>query len=822
MPESIRNVKFIFSSIFPTSPLIGKQRPKELRKWRVNYESRSKFKMVGRRSISSPPPNLFKLSSSRSIQLRSTSGIRASSEALNKKIQSISTMTANLTSLRSSSSSDSEVDSCSKSCIKAYANLKEEYDSLTSNYKSQVSDKSKAGLGYKEITYDSFVNSSEILEKRENKSNKGYHEVPLPFTGNYMPLKCDLRLIDEHFESVSVDVISNIAPSDVKTVNHKGVSSKVKPKLVRMNNFSPPIIEDWHSDDESEEQISPTVKIVKPSIEKIKSVKTARETVENEESPKQHKHHPRGNQKNWNNLMFQRLEILTRSGKINTAGASVNTADRLVNTTGSKSTVNYPRLISKAFKRGHSHNTRPFNKFSANKSSVFNKKVNIVMVNDSTARKRAVVSRNMGREATTKVKKVNDQEQIQVLIDKKKVIITDDNIKSDLRFDDAEGTACLLNEWKFLTHTILQCISAKTTTWNEFSSTMASAIICLTDNQEFNFAKYIFDNMVKSLEGGVKFYLFPRFLQVFLDKQVEGMARHKEMYIISSHTKKIFTNMRRIGVGFSGVITPLFDTMMVQAAVDMGDTPVETHQTPIDEDHVNTPSSDPLPSGEDSITLNKLMVFYTNLQEQVLDLQEAKDAQAKEIATLKKKVKELYKWRKSRSGGLRRLKKIGSGRRIKSFMKKDNLGMTNNDEMLGVNDLDGKEVVMDTTTSEHEEQIIEDVSTVELVTTVGEVVTTTTVKDSAALTIAVATTVTTAVTTPRAKGIVFHEQKQSQIPIVSSSKDKGKAKMIEPKVPIKKKDHMRINEEYARKLEAEEQEAARLSRAQQDEEANIS
>ncbi|GKA62990.1 hypothetical protein Tco_0762509 [Tanacetum coccineum] len=35
------------------------------------------------------------------------------------------------------------------------------------------------------------------------------------------------------------------------------------------------------------------------------------------------------------------------------------------------------------------------------------------------------------------------------------------------------------SQWKFLIHTILQYLSAKTTSWNEFSSTMASAIICL-------------------------------------------------------------------------------------------------------------------------------------------------------------------------------------------------------------------------------------------------------------------------------------------------------------------------------------------------------
>nr|GFB39425.1 hypothetical protein [Tanacetum cinerariifolium] len=40
-----------------------------------------------------------------------------------------------LTSSGSSSSSDSEVDSCSKTCLKAYATLKVQYDSLSSDYK---------------------------------------------------------------------------------------------------------------------------------------------------------------------------------------------------------------------------------------------------------------------------------------------------------------------------------------------------------------------------------------------------------------------------------------------------------------------------------------------------------------------------------------------------------------------------------------------------------------------------------------------------------------------------------------------------------------
>ncbi|GKD81475.1 hypothetical protein Tco_1348314, partial [Tanacetum coccineum] len=54
------------------------------------------------------------------------------------------------------------------------------------------------------------------------------------------------------------------------------------------------------------------------------------------------------------------------------------------------------------------------------------------------------------------------------------------------------------------------CLSAKTTAWNEFSSTMASAIICLATNQKFNFSKLIFDSMVRNLDnlsGKILMYL---------------------------------------------------------------------------------------------------------------------------------------------------------------------------------------------------------------------------------------------------------------------------------------------------------------------------
>ncbi|GKB75060.1 hypothetical protein Tco_0936472 [Tanacetum coccineum] len=220
------------------------------------------------------------------------------------------------------------------------------------------------------------------------------------------------------------------------------------------------------------------------------------------------------------------------------------------------------------------------------------------------------------------------------------------------KLDDADGTDCLPTATIFAE---LEKMGAKTTSWNEFSSTMAFAIICLAINQKFNLSKYIFDNMVKNLDGGIKFLMYPRFVQVFLDKQVEGMSKHKSIYVTPSHTKKVFANMKRPCKDFSGRVTPLFSTMMVQATKDMGadlDTPTDSHSIPI----ISQPSS--------SKPQKKKSRRKQSLQEKVLDLEKAKTAQAKDITSLKKRVKKLEKKRKSRPSGLRRLRK---GRKIEDL-----------------------------------------------------------------------------------------------------------------------------------------------------------
>nr|GEV47660.1 hypothetical protein [Tanacetum cinerariifolium] len=160
------------------------------------------------------------------------------------------------------------------------------------------------------------------------------------------------------------------------------------------------------------------------------------------------------------------------------------------------------------------------------------------------------------------VKTVNDEVWIQALVDGKRVNINESSIRRTPRLDDAEGTSCLTDIEIFEG---LVKMSAKTTSWNEFSHTMASTIICLATCLKFNFSRYILLSLVKIIEAGLPFFMFPRFVQLVINHQLGDMAHHKEIFDNPSLTKKVFDNMKRVGTGFSKEVTPLFDNMLVQS-----------------------------------------------------------------------------------------------------------------------------------------------------------------------------------------------------------------------------------------------------------------
>ncbi|GKC03210.1 hypothetical protein Tco_0994820, partial [Tanacetum coccineum] len=170
--------------------------------------------------------------------------------------------------------------------------------------------------------------------------------------------------------------------------------------------------------------------------------------------------------------------------------------------------------------------------------------------------------------STVKAKTINGEVQLHALVDGKKIIITESTVRRDLQLEDAEGIDCLPNSTIFEQLTLM---GSKTTAWNEFISTMASVIICLATNQKFNFSKYIFESMIKNLYNlSGKILMYPRFVQLFLEQQLDDLSTHNRIYVAPSHTKKIFANMRRVGKGFSSRVTPLLQTMVVQNQSELG------------------------------------------------------------------------------------------------------------------------------------------------------------------------------------------------------------------------------------------------------------
>ncbi|GKA46480.1 hypothetical protein Tco_0739363 [Tanacetum coccineum] len=89
--------------------------------------------------------------------------------------------------------------------------------------------------------------------------------------------------------------------------------------------------------------------------------------------------------------------------------------------------------------------------------------------------------------------------------------------------------------------------------------------------------------------------MYLRFLQLFLNKQIENLSEVNAIYDTPSHTKKIFANMRKQGKDFSGTVTPLFSSMLAQQA-DMG----EGSGQPTDPQHTSTIAS---PSQVEPITV---------------------------------------------------------------------------------------------------------------------------------------------------------------------------------------------------------------------------
>nr|GFC29295.1 hypothetical protein [Tanacetum cinerariifolium] len=253
-----------------------------------------------------------------------------------------------------------------------------------------------------------------------------------------------------------------------------------------------------------------------------------------------------------------------------------------------------------------------------------------------------------------------------------------------------------------------RCLSANRTAWNEFSCSMASVVICLATGRKFNFSKYIFNSMVRNVESLSKFLMYPCFLQVVMDNQVDDLTSHNTRYTSPALTQKVFANIRRVGKGFSGVKTPLFASMLVlpqpQAKEEDVSVPIApapsspAFQDPTPTPHATPPQHQPStppaspPQKQPATTyesfmplLTTLMETYASLSQKVVELEQDKHTQALEILKLKKRVKKLEKKKRSKHSGFKRLRRVGTSQRVES----------STDTVVGAQEDDDEVVTMD-------------------------------------------------------------------------------------------------------------------------------
>nr|GEX10208.1 hypothetical protein [Tanacetum cinerariifolium] len=359
---------------------------------------------------------------------------------------------------------------------------------------------------------------------------------------------------------------------------------------------------------------------------------------------------------------------------------------------------------------------------------------------------------------TVVVNRSNDITRLQALVDKKKVVITEATIKDSLRLDDAEGVDCLPNQdiftelarmgyekpttklafykaffssqLKFLIHTILQSLSAKRTSWNDFSSAMAFAVICLSTYRKFNFSKYIFESL----------------------NQLGDLSTYTTTYSSPALTQKVFANMGRVGKEFLRVETPLFEGMLVAREFEEQGDDIQDRSIP-------SPTP-PTPPPQQSHDLSSTSQVQHTLPQSPLP-QPSPQAQPQAANFPMSLLQEALDASVALARHVEHLEYDKVAQALERIESSDDTNMED---------------------ASNQGRMIDELD-----------------RDEAPVRVAAAST-------RRRKGAVIRdleEESTAIIPTDTKSKDKGKGIMVEEPKPMKKKQQVEMDEEYARKLHVE-------------------
>nr|GFA37760.1 hypothetical protein [Tanacetum cinerariifolium] len=273
---------------------------------------------------------------------------------------------------------------------------------------------------------------------------------------------------------------------------------------------------------------------------------------------------------------------------------------------------------------------------------------------------------------TAVVKHSGDVTRLQALVDKKRIVITKEVVCEILQLNDAEGVICLPNDeiFAFLARMGYEKPSTKLTFYKAFFSTRS---------QRFNFSKYIFESLVCNVDSSSKFYMYPRFIQLIIQNNIADLSKHTNRYISPVLTQKVFANMRRVGKGFSGVETPLFETMLTvrnvaeeeEAQVFAQGDDVQEHAA--EEVATNVVPPTPTSPSPSSLVIPSSPPYQSPYPPQPQDAEGSSHLFQQEIIKLKARVKKLEKLNKVKSSKLRRLKKVRTSQCVQSLDDVENV-----------------------------------------------------------------------------------------------------------------------------------------------------
>nr|GFC36133.1 hypothetical protein [Tanacetum cinerariifolium] len=271
------------------------------------------------------------------------------------------------------------------------------------------------------------------------------------------------------------------------------------------------------------------------------------------------------------------------------------------------------------------------------------------------------------------------------------IVITEEVVREILQLHDAEGVIYLPDEeifaglarigyekpstiltfykaffstqWKLFIHTILHSLSAKRTSWNEFSSVMASAVICLSSGQRFNFSNYIFESLVRNVDSSSKFYMYPWFIQLIIQTNIADLSTYTTRYISPALTQK-----------GDDVQEPVAEEVVTEVAPPTP-TPPSLPFPIIPSSPPHQPPCPPQPQDAEvpSILFQQVLDICSALARRVKGLENDKAVQQLEIVKLKARVKKLEKINMVKSSKLRRLKKVGTSQRVESSDDMENV-----------------------------------------------------------------------------------------------------------------------------------------------------